>query len=115
MKNKMLAIVMVLVGCGGGGVDGSKKLSELSAAEAKDACLELAEDFPEKTVSCGDGVTITVGVSTAECNSETPAPGTCTATVDDLRTCTDALYSQPDADLCMDKPLPAACEKLTSC
>lgn len=105
---------MFFTGCGGG-VDGDKKLSELSVAESKDACLELAGDFPEKTVDCGMGVTITIGLTAAECNDQDAAPATCTATVDDARACTEDIYNQSDADLCMDKPLPASCSKLSQC
>jgi hypothetical protein len=118
---KALSIVsiltaMALAACGGDdGVDGSKKLSELSVAENKDACLELAEDYPEKTVDCGDGATLTVGLTATECNDQQVAPATCTATVDEARACTADIYNQSNADLCMDKPLPASCSKLAEC
>jgi hypothetical protein len=109
-----ITVAMVLGACGGG-VDGDKKLSELSVSENKDACLELAGDYPEKTVDCGNGVTLTVGLTAAECNDQEVAPATCTATVDDARACTADIYNQSNADLCMDKPLPASCSKLTQC
>jgi hypothetical protein len=118
---KTLSIVsilaaMALTACGGDdGVDGSKKLSELTVAESKDACLDLAADYPEKTIDCGDGLTLTVGITAAECNDQQTAPATCTATVDDSRACTADVYNQSDADLCSDKPLPASCSKLTQC
>ena len=111
---KLLAVIVMVAACGGG-VDGSKKLSELSAQEAKDACNELAEDFPEKTVMCSAEVTITVGLTAAECANETPAPAACTATVDEARACTEALYNQTMQQLCSDAALPAACMKLTNC
>jgi hypothetical protein len=101
---------MLFTACGGG-VDGGKKLSELSAAESKDACLELVDDYPEKMVDCGGGVTITIGLTASECNDNTTAPATCTATVDDVRDCTSQLYNDKTL-LCEDKPLPASCMKL---
>lgn len=104
---------MLFTACGGG-VDGDKKLSELSVEESKDACLELQGDFPEKTVDCGGGVTVTVGLTAAECNDQTTAPTTCTATVDDVRDCTSQLYNDKTL-LCEDKPLPASCMKLVQC
>jgi hypothetical protein len=105
---------MVIAACGGG-IDGSKKLSELTLEETKDACLELVDDYPEKTVDCGGGVTITVGFTTAECNDNSVAPATCTATVDDARDCTEQLYNNTANTICMDKPLPASCMKLQAC
>lgn len=104
-------LLAALVGCGG--VDDSKKLSELSTEEAKDVCLELVDDYPEKTVTCS-GATITIGLTAADCDGETPASANCTATVGDTRDCTAAIYAQAEA--CMvDAPLPAACAKLSGC
>jgi len=100
--------------CADDGVPDSKKLTELTVAEAKDACLELQADYPERTVTCGT-ITITIGLTVAECNDETPAPAACTATVGDARACNSDLYKQTDAELCADGPLPASCAKLTSC
>jgi len=107
-------LLLAITGCGDSGVPDSKKLSDLSAAESKDACLEIAADYPERTVTCGS-TTITIGLTTAECNTQEPAPATCTATVGDARDCSAAMYSMTDAELCADTPLPAACAKLTGC
>ncbi len=98
----------------GGGVDDSKKLSDLSTEEAKDVCLDLAADFPERMVTCS-GVTITIGLSEAECNTPDTAPATCTATVGDVRACNKAMYELSDAELCSSQSLPAACAKLEGC
>ena len=108
-------VAAVLFTACGGGVDGSKKLSELSTAESKDACQEMVEDFPEKTVMCEGGFTLKVGVPASKCTDAGPAPTTCTATVDDARQCNSDIYNQSDADLCSDKPLPASCAKLEGC
>lgn len=105
----------MLLGCGDEGVSGSKKVTELTVEEAKDVCLELVADFPERTVTCAPEVTITIGLTAADCTDPEPAPATCTATVSDVRACNEAMYSQSDADLCMDKPLPAACAVLANC
>ena len=59
LKTSLGLAVIALVGCDDG-LSGSTKMSELSAAEQKEICLELAADYPEKTVSCGDGFTLTV-------------------------------------------------------
>jgi len=106
-------LLLAAAGCGSS-VSDSKKLSELSTSEAKDVCLELASDYPERTVTCGSA-SITIGLTAAECNTPDPAPATCNATVGDVRDCQDALYSQTDAELCADSPLPAACAKLAGC
>lgn len=110
---KYLCLAAFLVGCGGG-VSDSKKLAELSVSEAKDVCLELVDDYPEKTVNC-NGTMTTVGFTKAECDDEGPAPATCTATVGDIRDCTDAFYSLSDAQICMLETLPAACAPLEGC
>jgi hypothetical protein len=107
-------LVLSLAACGGdSGVDSSKKLSELSSQESKDACLELVEDFPPRMVTCG-GTMITVGTETADCDGEV-APSSCTATVGDARDCAEAFKNQTDEQLCMDGPLPAACMKIVGC
>jgi hypothetical protein len=107
-------LALSLAACGGdSGVSSSKKLSELTTEEAKDACLELVADFPPRMVTCGD-TTITVGTETADCDGEV-APSSCTATVGDARDCAEAFKNQTDAQLCMDGPLPAACMKLVGC
>ena len=103
-----------IAGCSDSGVSDSKKLTALTTAESKDVCLELAGDYPERTVMCGT-TAITVGLTAAECNVDDPATATCTATVGDARDCVDALYSQTDAQLCADTPPPAACAKLQGC
>lgn len=103
----MSVLLAALVGCGG--VDDSKKLSELSTDESKDVCDELADDYPEKTVTC-DGVMFTIKVN---CDGQVASPN-CTATVGDARDCSAALYVQAEA--CMiDAPLPPACAKLAGC
>jgi hypothetical protein len=114
MKNFLL-LSALLIGCGGDGVSDSKKLSDLTAEEAKDACLEQAADFPERTVDCGDGITLTVGIAEADCNDAGPADAGCTATVGDARACFDAMYKLTDAQICMAESLPAACAKLEGC
>ena len=106
-------LLLAITGCGDS-VSDSKKLSELSTEEAKDVCLELVDDYPERSVTCGS-TTITIGLKSSECTDQTQAPATCTATVGDVRDCNAALYSQTDAELCSDAPLPAACAKLAGC
>jgi hypothetical protein len=109
--SKYLCLAAFLVGCGGDGVSDSKKLSDLTPTEAKDVCLELVDDYPERTIDCS-GTMITIGFTAAECNDEQAAPATCTATVGDIRDCTDAIYSLTDAQFCMQETLPAACAPL---
>ena len=111
---QFLCLVAFLVGCGGDGVSDSKKLTDLSASESKDVCLELAADYAPRTVNC-DGQMITIGIDEADCNTTETAPATCTATVGDARACYDAMYSMTDAQLCMGTAPPAACAKLEGC
>lgn len=115
---KLMLLAAVLVGCGGG-VSDSKKLSDLTAAEAKEACEEMADDYPERTVTCESGgqtFTLTLGIDKADCATDSePAPATCTATVGDARDCYDAFYSLTDAEICSSDSEPAACAKLEGC
>jgi hypothetical protein len=111
----MVVSAATLLGCGGSGVSDSKKITELTTEEAKDVCQEMAEDFPEKTVTCEGGLSFKVGIPAAECDNPDVAPATCTATVGDARACNEAIYSQSDAELCSDTPLPAACAPLEGC
>lgn len=119
MKSLFVVAAVLAVGCGGDGVSDSKKLSEVSASEAKDVCESLIDDYPERVVTCGSGsasIMITIGFSSADCTDTTPPSSTtCSATVGDLRTCQDAIYSQTDAQLCSDSSQPAACAKLEGC
>ncbi len=107
------ALLLATVGCGDS-VPDSTKLFDLSTAEAKEVCLELVGDYPERSVTCG-AATIKIGLTTAECNDNEPAPASCTATVGDARDCNAALYDKTDAELCADEPLPAVCAKLVGC
>lgn len=100
------------IGCGGG-IDGGSKLSDLSQGDTDDLCDELVDDYPEKTVDCGMGVTVTVGFKAADCTDNTPPSSTCTATVDDVRDCTATLYE--GTRVCMDVALPASCMRLQAC
>lgn len=112
---QFLCLSAFLIACGGDGVPDSKKLSDLTAEESKDACEEAAADYPERTVNCGDGITLTVGIDEAECATAEPAPASCTATVGDARACFEAMYSLTDAQICMAESLPAACAKIEGC
>jgi|JI9StandDraft_1071089.scaffolds.fasta_scaffold24429_3 hypothetical protein len=106
-----------LIACGGddGPSDGTK-LTSLSAAEIKSVCLDIAADFPERTVDCGGGVTLTVGLSAAECDTITVPAAACTATVGDVRSCTGGVQSAADADICSDTfTPPASCAALENC
>jgi hypothetical protein len=106
-----------LIACGGDdGPSDSTKLTSLSAGDLKSVCLDIAADFPERTVDCGGGNTLTVGLSAAECNTVTVPPAACTATVGDVRSCAGALQTAADADLCAGTfTPPASCAALESC
>lgn len=98
---------------GSSGIDGARALSGLTPMEAVALCDELAADFPARTVSC-DGETFRVGVPASDCPSEPVAPGTCTATVSDMRDCFETYYNTSDSDLCTSGALPAECDPLLS-
>jgi hypothetical protein len=107
-------MTIAMVGCPKEEVDSSKRLSELSTDEAKDVCFDLVDEFPERMVSCGDGVMITIGGSADDCDGQVP-DGSCTATVGDARDCAEAQKALTDAQLCADGPLPDECVELVGC
>jgi hypothetical protein len=98
---------------GSSGIAGERPLSGLTPTEAVALCDELAADFPARTVSC-DGETFRVGVPAADCASEPVAPGTCTATVSDMRDCFETYYNTSDSELCTSGALPEECDPLLS-
>ncbi len=106
-----------LIACGGDdGPSDSTKLTSLSAADIKSVCEDLAADFPERTVDCGGGFTLTVGQNPAECAAITVPPAACTATVGDARACIGGLAGATDAEICSDTfMLPAECAALEAC
>lgn len=104
----------VAIGCGGGGVDRSKTLGSLSAADQMTECQHLASEYPQKTIDCGSGGSDTVGTDPAQCSGSNfqAIPSTCTVTVGQLEDCDAALYSA-GSDLCSGT-IPSACSPLFS-
>lgn len=116
MKKLILLAAVSLVGCGGGGPSDSERLSDLSQSEAQELCEELADDYPERTVTC-EGFTLTIGFNKADCaaDSAEPTPATCTLTVGDARDCADALFGLSDMQICTSDTLPPACAGIDEC
>jgi len=91
---------LLAIGCGedGSGLEGTKKVVDLSASEQGDLCDYTSEVEGGYGASkmCGDGITITVKPR-AECvaNLEAVVAG-CTATVADVEACAEAVGE----DLC---------------
>src|SRR5688572_30252103 len=85
---------------GSSGIPGAKPLAEMTLQEAMDFCLELADDYPERSVSCSSGETFSAGYTTSECATEMVAPASCMATVGDVRRCAGAFYNSSDSELC---------------
>ena len=134
MNFKLFASAVVSTGlmfaaCGGGegggdgsGVPSGTALKDISAAQAADLCEYFVslQEQPERTVDCGGGTTLTVGINpgdvdaqVAECTAgvQTDVMDTCTATVGDAEDCFEALEAFSDAELCNEAtPLPAACD-----
>lgn len=106
-----------LIACGGDdGPSNSTKLTSLSVTDLKSVCEDLAADFPERTVDCGGGFTLTVGQSAADCANITAPAAACTATVGDVRACVGGLQAATDAEICSDTFMaPAECAALEGC
>jgi hypothetical protein len=102
-------------GSGGSGVDGGKRLVDLSDSEITELCEFAFAADPEREITCSDG-TVTVGqASVAECvqeaNESAAAAPNCPVTVSQYEACISALGDQSDADLC-EFNFPAACAPL---
>lgn len=104
-----------ITGCSDSEIDGSRKLSSLSAAESKEVCEEAVATFPSKNVTCEGNTTIEIGFKAAECATATTAESTCAAKVSDVRACADKLAKQTDAQICADPALPSECLALAAC
>ncbi|MBA2543767.1 MAG: hypothetical protein H0V17_29255 [Deltaproteobacteria bacterium] len=131
MSMKWIASAFLCTGlaiaCGGGGggggdgsgVDRDEVVADLSQDELGDLCEYFIglQEQPERTVDCGDGVTLTVGINPedvdeeiADCASEGPPAG-CPVTVGEVEDCFEQLEAFSDAQLCSDTTeLPAACD-----
>jgi hypothetical protein len=110
---------------GSSGVDPSKQINELTDDEVRDLCDYFGElqESPERTVDCGDGNTITIGINPDElqmsidsCVAEIPRD-TCTATVAEAEMCFETLDTTglSDAEVCaifMSEDPPAGCDAL---
>jgi len=102
MKNLLGTVVLgvLVLGCGedSSGVDGSKRLLDLSATEQGDVCdytSDVQGGYGSSKV-CGDGITLSVK-QRGDCiaNLEATVAG-CAATVADLEACSEAVGE----DLC---------------
>lgn len=106
--------------CGGddgSGVSGSKSIVMLNDAEVTDLCEFLVDVAPERMVDCGEGLTITVGETLAECTARFKAikggAPSCTATVTNAEECAKGSADLSDQQICS-LMLPAACQPLFS-
>jgi len=111
-------------GGGGSGVPGNTLLVDLTASQAADICEYFIglQEQPERTVDCGGGSSVTVGIDPAEVAGEIAdckadfdegVIAGCPATVGDAEACFEAFNSLSDAQLCdPEMTLPAACAPL---
>jgi rubredoxin len=113
----VVGAILLAAACGGddgSGVDGGKKMSDLSDSEAQDVCMyaEDAQGGP-RTVTC-DGEEFEFTPDDLECENATAdeIPASCDMTVDEYEDCVDDLA---DLDPCDANPdLPSSCDKLFS-
>jgi hypothetical protein len=117
---RMVLLGVCAVGCGGssGGVDDNELLVDVTPTQAVALCKQLSSDYPQKTVSCGSGVNVTVGDNGSDCASEgsgsNTIPASCTATVGDAENCVAAEYGDPCA-LASGSDIPQACDAFFAC
>lgn len=111
-------------GGGGSGVPSNTLLVDVTPDQAADLCEYFvnSQEQPERTIDCGGGQTITVGINpedvaaqVADCTSglQTDVTDGCDVTVGQAEDCFDALGALTDAQLCdPNGTLPAACAPL---
>jgi hypothetical protein len=105
----------MLFACGadtGSGVDGDKKLPDLTADEIKKLCAYNAAVFPDRDAACPSGTTKPTGVDEQVCievttRKQTEKPN-CAETVSDDEACSVALGKLTDAQIC-DLTVPEEC------
>lgn len=119
MKKLLFVALMAACGSSGSGVDSNKKLADLTASEATSECNYLFDTYPQKTVTCPDSTTVSVGEDptkrAAQCNGTVGVPAGCTLTVGQAEACIDDLYNEPAATLCSSTAMtPASCAPLLS-
>jgi hypothetical protein len=120
---KKILFVGLVVACGGGGsgsgVNGSKRLADLTASESNTECNYLFDTYPLVTVECPGGTTITKGEDptdrSTDCNGTTGVPPGCTVTVGQAESCIADIYHESDAALCSTSTAPpTSCAPLFS-
>ncbi|NVB79726.1 MAG: hypothetical protein HOV81_15120 [Kofleriaceae bacterium] len=113
-----LILIFTMAACGGddsgssgsSGVEGSKKLTELSASEQQDVCeFMVASQENVESKDCGDGITV-FATTEAKCLAGFASfDASCTATVDNAEACAAAV----SGDLCAGLTSPACAFQLT--
>jgi hypothetical protein len=120
---KKLLFVALVAACGGSGsgsgIDSNKKLADLTASEVNTECNYLFDTYPQVTVTCPGGTTITKGEDptkrAADCNGTNDVPAGCTVTVGQSEACLSDVYHESDAALCSTSTSPpASCVPLFS-
>jgi len=108
MRNLMttcgIGVVLATFGCDGGGgssIDENKVVSTMSDAEITALCNDARAEFGTRTVNCGDGVMVTVGITAEECTSnQFITKEGCAATAGAVLDCAAAFDAQTDAQFC---------------
>lgn len=100
-----VGLAVAAFGCGGGsggsGIEGSKVISTLSDSELVAVCNDARAEFPTRTIDCGDGITLTIGIEASDCtDNEFLVKEGCSATVDQVLDCAAAFDAQTDAQFC---------------
>ena len=112
----------LVAACGGGsgsGVSGGKAVVSLSDSEVTKLCEYLVDvGGPARTVDCGGGLTLKVGITAATCTTglqavKTASPS-CSATVSDTESCSEDSAGLSDSQICS-LSFPSSCTKVIQC
>lgn len=109
MRSVTLLSLALVTACDGGmgGASDSTKLVDLTPEQLRSLCLEFAQEFPTRTITCS-GQEQTIGIDGADCDMPNEFDAACQATVGQMRACIDAIASVTDARLC-EGPQPPEC------
>lgn len=120
--NRLAAMMIVAIGCGGGsgggsGLPGDTRIADLTPGEVRQFC-EYSLGGETRTIACPDGDRTIGGGDIDNCvdgfGEQQPLYDRCGLTVAELETCVDAFAVQTDDQICA-RDTPDECDAVVDC